>query len=77
MEGLKIAGIVVAVLAVGLVVFIATFDVAKYKGTILEQAKAATGRDVTFADIKMTPSLTPAITLTDVKVANAPWGTRP
>lgn len=73
----KIAGIVVAVLVVALIIFIATFDVARYKGIIQDQAKAATGRDVVIGDIKMSASLTPAVTLTNVTVANASWGTRP
>ena len=73
----KIAGIVVAVLVVVLMIFIATFDVSKYKGIIQDQAKAATGRDVIIGDIKMSASLTPAVTLTNVTVANASWGTRP
>ncbi len=73
----KIAGIVVAVLVAVLVLFIATFDIGKYKGVIQDQAKAATGREVVIGDIKMAFSLTPAVTLTNVTVANAPWGSRP
>ena len=72
----KIAGLVVAVLVVVLIIFIAAFDISKYKGMIQDQAKAATGRDVVIGDIKMAFSLTPAVTLTNVTVANAPWGTR-
>jgi hypothetical protein len=77
MRALKIAGGVIAVLVVALIIFIATFDVSKYKGTIEAEAKAATGREVTIGDIRMAPSLTPAVTLSDFKIANAPWGTRP
>ncbi|MBX7199819.1 MAG: AsmA family protein [Rhodospirillaceae bacterium] len=73
----KIAGIVIAVLVVVLAIFIATFDIGKYKGLIQDQAKAATGRDVAIGDIKMAFSLTPAVTLSDVTLANAPWGSRP
>lgn len=73
----KIAGIVVAVLVVVFVIFIATFDIGKYKSVIQDQAKAATGREVVIGDIRMSASLTPAVTLIDVTVANAPWGTRP
>ena len=58
-----VAGIVVAVLVVVLVIFLATFDIGKYKGTIQDQAKAATGRNVQIGDIKMSFSLTPAVTL--------------
>ena len=73
----KIIGIVVAVLVVALTIFIATFDIGKYKGIIQDQAKAATGREVVIGDIKMAFSLTPAVTLGNVTVANAPWGSRP
>ncbi len=77
MKVAKIAGIIVAVLVVVLVIFIATFDIGKYKGVIQDQAKAATGREVVIGDIKMAFSLTPAVTLSSVTVANAPWGSRP
>jgi len=77
MKILKIAAGVVAVLIVGIVVVLMTVDVSQYKGVIQEQAKAATGRDVTIGDIKLSLSLTPAIVITDVTVANAPWGSRP
>ena len=77
MKIVKIAGIIVGVLIVALVVFILTFDVGKYKGVIESQAKAATGREVSIGSVSMGFSLNPAIILTDVKVGNAPWGSRP
>jgi uncharacterized protein involved in outer membrane biogenesis len=77
MKALKIIGGVVAVLILGIVVFLATFDVSQYKGLIQDQAKAATGRDVKIGGIKLSISLTPAIVITDVSLANAPWGTKP
>ena len=77
MKIVKIAGIVVGVLIVALVVFILTFDVGKYKGVIESQAKAATGREVSIGSVSMGFSLNPAIILTDVKVGNASWGSRP
>ena len=73
----KIAGIVVAALFLLVLVFAATFDIGKYKGTIEAKAKEATGRTVSIGDIRLAASLTPTITLLDVKVSNAPWGTRP
>ena len=77
MKILKIAAGIVAVLIVGLVVVLLTVDVSQYKGVIQDQAKAATGRDVTIGYIKLSLSLTPAIVVSDVQVANAPWGSRP
>ena len=70
------AGVLVALIAVVVVVLL-TVDVGKYKGVIQDQAKAATGRNVTIGDIKLAVGLTPAIVVTDVRVANAPWGSRP
>src|SRR4051812_47875298 len=72
----KIAGIVLAVLFLLVLVFAATFDIGKYKGLIENKARTATGRTVSIGDIRLAASLTPTITLLDVKVANAPWGTR-
>ncbi len=77
MRLLKIAAVVLAVAVAGIVIVLMTFDVAQYKGAIEEQAKAATGRDVTIGDIDLAVSLSPAIVLTDVRVANASWGSRP
>lgn len=77
MKALKYVGIAVAVIVVGLGIFLATFDVSQYKGLIQDQAKAATGREVKIGDIKLAVSLSPAIVLSDVSIANAPWGSRP
>ena len=77
MRILKIVAGVVVVLIVAVVVVLLTVDVGKYKGLIQDQAKAATGREVTIGDIKLFLSLSPAIVVSDVKVANAPWGSRP
>ena len=73
----KIAGIVAAVLFLVVLIFAATFDIGKYKTTIESEAKEATGRTVSIGDIRLAASLTPTMTLLDVKVSNAPWGTRP
>jgi uncharacterized protein involved in outer membrane biogenesis len=77
MKALKIIAALIAVLILGGLIVLATFDVDQYKGQIEAQAKAATGREVTIGDIDLSVSLTPAIVLTDVKVANAAWGSRP
>jgi hypothetical protein len=76
MKALKIVAGVIVVLIVGVIVVLMTVDVSQYKGMIQDQAKAATGREVTIGDIKLSLSLSPAIVVTDVKVANASWGSR-
>jgi uncharacterized protein involved in outer membrane biogenesis len=73
----KIVAGVVTLLIVAVVAVLLTVDVNQYRGLIQDQAKAATGREVTVGDIKLALSLTPAIVVSDVKVANAPWGSRP
>lgn len=77
MKALKIVAAVVVVLIIAVVGFLATFDVSQYKGLIQDQAKAATGRDVKIGDIKLSISLTPAIVISDVSLANAAWGSKP
>jgi uncharacterized protein involved in outer membrane biogenesis len=77
MKAVKIVAGVLALLVAGVAVFLLTFDVSQYKGLIQDQAKAATGRDVTIGDIKLSVSLTPAIVISDVTLANAPWGSKP
>ncbi len=77
MKALKIAGGVVVLIVVGVFVFLATFDVNQYRGLIQDQAKAATGREVSIGEISLSVSLTPAIVVHDVKLGNAPWGSRP
>ncbi len=77
MKALKIGGGIVAVLIVGVIVFLLTFDVNQYRGVIQEQAKAATGREVSIGEISLALSLSPAIVVHDVSVGNAPWGSRP
>jgi len=77
MKALKIGGGIVAVLIVGVIVFLLPFDVNQYRGVIQEQAKAATGREVSIGEISLALSLSPAIVVHDVSVGNAPWGSRP
>lgn len=77
MKILKIAVAAVVVIVAGIFIVLATVDVSQYKGMIESQAKAATGRDVSIGDIDLAVSLSPAIVLTDVKMANAAWGSRP
>ncbi|MSO97687.1 MAG: AsmA family protein [Rhodospirillaceae bacterium] len=77
MKALKIVVAAIVVLVVVVVGVLLTVDVSQYKGVIQDQAKAATGRDVKIGDIKLSISLTPAIVVSDVSFANAPWGSKP
>ena len=75
---LKIAAGVVVVIAAGVGIFVATFDVERYKPQLIAAAKDATGRDLKI-DGKLSLSLFPrlAVAADNVSFANAPWGTRP
>jgi uncharacterized protein involved in outer membrane biogenesis len=75
---LAILGGVAVLLVGGVIVFIKSIDVEKYKPMIAEKAKEATGRDLILAgkiDLKI--SLSPALVIENVSFANAPWGSRP
>lgn len=76
MKAIKIAAGVVVVLIVGIVVILSMVDVNQYRGLIQDQAKAATGREVSVGEIELAISLSPAIVVHDIKVGNAPWGSR-
>ncbi|MBL8653095.1 MAG: AsmA family protein, partial [Alphaproteobacteria bacterium] len=67
------------VLAVGgVVVFLSTLDVNKYKPQIVEAAKNATGRELKLnGDIKLGLGFNPSFSVADVSFANASWGSRP
>ncbi len=77
MKTAKITGGVVLVIIVGIVIALSVIDVNQYRGVIQEQAKAATGREVSVGEIELAISLSPAIVVHDVSVGNAPWGSRP
>lgn len=72
-----IVGLLVAVVVAGYVV-LTTLDLEQYRGLIEAEAKKATGRDLAVAGpIDLKVSLTPAITVEDVSLSNAAWGSRP
>jgi uncharacterized protein involved in outer membrane biogenesis len=77
----KILGILVAVVVVligGLLGFLATLDVNKYKPMIVEEAKKATGRDLVIGgNLSLKVSLSPAVVVEDVSFANMAGGSRP
>ena len=66
------------VVVVGGVVVLMSMDFNAYRGVIAEEAKGATGRDLTIAgDLDLEISLNPKLAVEGVTFANAPWGTRP
>lgn len=74
--GKILAGIVVVLLLLvgGVAIYIATLDANEYRGLITEQAKAATGRDLTIdGDMDFKVSLTPALVVENVALSNADW----
>ncbi len=73
-----VAVVLVAGLAVTAVAVVTNMDFSRYKGLIEEKAKEATGRDLKIGgEFKVVVGLSPALAVSDVSFANAPWGTRP
>ena len=52
-------------------------DLNKYKGTIIEMANKATGRELNIGDIKIKPSFSPTVELSQVTFSNAAWSKEP
>ncbi|MCA9219556.1 MAG: AsmA family protein, partial [Planctomycetales bacterium] len=77
MKALKYGGIAIVVLIAAVFIALMTVDVGQYKSVIEEQAKAATGREVKIGEVSLAISLVPAIVVSDIEFANAPWGSRP
>lgn len=75
---LKILAGVVILLVVALGIFIATFDVNRYKGEIIEVVEKQTGRDFNIAgDLQLGFSLIPTVVVDGVTLGNAEWGSKP
>ena len=76
----RIFGGVVVLIVAGLVAGVAILtnvDFNPYRGLIADQVKAVTGRELVISGpLKLEISLTPALAVTNVTFANAPWGTR-
>ncbi len=69
--------IVVGLAAAG-VAILKTLDFNQYRDLVAEKVFEATGRELTIAgDLDLAISLSPALRLEDVTLANADWGTRP
>ena len=74
---LTLVGLVVGVLAT-LVIFLSHYDFNHLKPEIAGRVKAATGRELMIGgDIGLKVGFSPALTMDDVSLQNAPWGSRP
>jgi uncharacterized protein involved in outer membrane biogenesis len=79
---LRIGFAIIAVLLIGLfaaaAVFVYTADYNRYKGHIAKAVMDATGRQLEIkGDVGIKLSLPPALSLSDVTLANAPWSSQP
>jgi AsmA family protein len=75
---LSAIGVLLIALVVAGIAIIKSIDFNQYKGMIAEQAKAATGRDLTIdGDLNLSISLTPSVAVDGVTFANASWGSKP
>jgi uncharacterized protein involved in outer membrane biogenesis len=73
-------GLAALIVLAGVAVFVllATIDFDRYRPLIAAEVKAATGRDLEIAGkFHLALSLTPTVSVSDVRFANAPWGSRP
>ncbi len=75
---LKWAALAVAVLVAAAAAVLYSIDVNSYREEIAAEFREATGRDLAIGgDIDLSISLTPAVAVERVAVANADWGSRP
>lgn len=75
---LKWTGIAAAILVVAIVVVVAFFDWNSLKDFVSDQVSEATGRPLAIqGDLEVDLSLTPRITAHQIRLANAPWGSKP
>jgi uncharacterized protein involved in outer membrane biogenesis len=73
-----IIGLVVVALIVICYVVMVTYDFNKLKPKMAQAALEATGRELTLGgDFKVSLGFSPSISVTDVNLQNAPWGSRP
>ncbi|HER26931.1 MAG TPA: AsmA family protein, partial [Rhodospirillales bacterium] len=75
---LSAIGVLLVALVVAGIAILKSIDFNQYKDVIAEQAKAATGRELTIAgDLSLSLSLSPRVSVQGVTFANAPWGSDP
>ena len=76
--GLVLVAIVVIGLVAAAAVFVYTADYSRYKGFIEKAVMDATGRQLAInGDLTIAMSLPPELVVSDVTLANVPWGTQP
>jgi uncharacterized protein involved in outer membrane biogenesis len=72
------AVLLVVVLVAAVYLILANYDYNRLRPEITRAVKDATGRELTLeGDIKLDLGLSPALAVTDVKFANAAWGSQP
>ena len=77
-SALKWAALAVAVLAAAAAAALYSIDVDSYRDEIAAEFRKATGRDLAIGgDIDLSISLTPAVTVERLAIANAGWGSQP
>ena len=75
---LKWAGLALVVLVAAAAALLLSVDVGSYRGEIEAEFRKATGRDLAIGgDIDLSISLSPAVVVERVSIANAGWGSRP
>ena len=75
---LIIVGLVIVGLIVALYVFLSIYDFNRFKPTIAQLVKKATGRDLRLnGDIEFKVGFPLGVSVEDVGFQNAPWGSRP
>ena len=75
---LKWAGLALVVLVAAAAALLLSVDVSSYRGEIEAEFRKATGRDLAIGgDIDLSISLSPAVVVERVSIANAGWGSRP
>jgi hypothetical protein len=75
---LKIVGLLIVAVVVAIVAILFTIDPNDYKDDIQQAVKDATGRDFAIeGDIALDIGLTTALSVSNVRFANAPWGSEP
>ncbi len=69
---------VVLLVAVGIVVAVATLDFGRFKGPLAAQVAQATGRTLSFeGEVSLRLFPRPSLTVKAATLANAPWGSQP
>ena len=75
---LKWAGLALVILVAAAAALLLSLDVGSYRGQIEAEFRKATGRDLAIGgDIGLSISLSPAVVVERVSIANAGWGSRP